>query len=371
LLALACGGDDDGNNDTNGDGDNQQPTGVVLGKGVVGKECTADTDCGSGGKCNKTQSLGSLDQVLSAIGVDTSLPAPGGYCTVPCTNDANCGEGGVCFGAIGALFQGECRKGCKANTDCRPGYECAQMATAPDGGTIGGALGRLPSQCQALPPTQTLGPNQAGAACNDNPDAGTALNHACDPGACALGACTATCVNDSTCGAGAACIPNGIYGTTGSCQETCAVDTDCNQFARGDVGCIDVNGRKLCGPKLFPLAPGVLGKACTEDTDCGKGSCAQTLGGGFTPPAAPGGYCTLNGCQDDSVCTGGACISNGFAGNRCYDGCTVDSECREGYSCQERTSATMVATKVCAPATAPRDAGTATTTRVGGLDAGI
>ncbi len=371
VLALACGDDSgDGGGSTNS-------TTPTLDKGVVGKACAADTDCGKGGVCSKTQSIGGLNSILTAIGVDTSIAAPDGYCSTACTSNEACGEGGVCFGSLGTLVPGECRKSCTAPTDCRNGYECAKLATTADGGVVGGTLvqGQLPSQCQALPATPALGANQAGAACSDAADAGTALNNACKPGTCALGACTATCVNDSTCGAGAACVPNGVYGATGSCQETCNVDTDCNQYtADGTVGCVDVNGTKLCTLKQYPLEAGKLGSACTENAACGRGgSCATTLGGGFNPTPAPGGYCTLNGCQDDTVCTGGVCVNGGaLLGTRCFDSCTVDGECRTGYSCQERPTTANVTAKVCTPSGAATDAGTGSSARVvGGLDGGV
>lgn len=373
VLALACGDDGSKGNDDNGD----TPGGVVLDKGIVGKECVADTDCGKGGSCKKTQGFGGLSDILNSIGFDTSVAATGGYCSTACENNAACGEGGVCLGAaFGGLVMGECRKGCAAPTDCRTGYECAKRATTADGGVVGGNLPGvdLPAQCQALPATPQLGPNQAGAACSNAADAGAALNSACGTGTCTLGTCSATCVNDSTCGAGSACVPNGYYGTTGSCQETCAQDTDCNQYsATGNIGCVDVNGRKLCTAKQFPLASGVLGTACEEASSCGRGAtCATTLGGSIiNPTLAPDGYCTLNGCQDDSVCTDGVCIA-GLAGGRCYKSCTIDSQCRSGYSCQERLTAGEVNAKVCAPTGAPRsDAGTPTRSLTLGLDGGV
>jgi hypothetical protein len=371
VLALACGGDD-GGKDNDKDDDETPTTGVVLGKGIVGKECTADSDCGNGGSCKKTQGIGGLSDILNLIGLDLSLAAPGGYCSIACSSNANCGEGGVCLGAFGTLTMGECRKGCTAPTDCRDGYECAKPQTNADGGVVGGQLNNLPAQCQALPVTPQLNPNQVGAACDARADAGVALNQACGMGTCAAGSCTATCVNDTTCGAGAVCVPNGFYGTSGNCAESCTVDEDCNQYTpTGTIGCNDVNGRKLCGQKAFPLDPGVLGEACAATTECGRGgTCAETLGGSaLNPTPAPDGYCTRS-CQDDSVCTGGACVAGILGVGRCYDSCTVDGECRTGYSCQDRPSVSDTTIKVCAPIPVANDAGTAARV-VGGLDGGV
>ncbi|HEY6876892.1 MAG TPA: hypothetical protein VI299_02690, partial [Polyangiales bacterium] len=90
--------------------------------------------------------------------------------------------------------------------------------------------------------------------------------------------------------------------------------------------------------------------------ECGSGSCATMLGSLFAMAPAPGGYCTLNNCQDDSVCTGGVCLG-AFGATRCYDSCTANTDCRTGYACVDRMTSSMAAAKVCAPMQAAADAG--------------
>jgi len=370
MVAIACGGDD--TNSKVGDAGTVPPpntnnpsTGFTPAAGVVGKTCAADTECGALATCAKKQGFGTLSDLATAAGLDTQLDAPGGYCTTSCGKDSDCGPGSVCLGAALGLLRGECRKSCTSNTDCRaPEYECAKQmipTRTNDAGVANpGAAGlALAPQCQALPKTDKLADNQTGLACvaEGTPDAGVSP---CGDGFCAAGACTGICVKDSDCGANAACVPTGILpGSAGTCQETCSVDTDCARYVKnGGIGCIDVDTRKLCGPKQFPLDPGLVGKACTANTECGSGDCATTLGTAAVP--APGGYCSLLGCTADAQCGGGTCVGSNF-GSRCYANCTADTQCRTGYTCQERATVGMTTGKVCAPPTPVRDGGTPST----------
>jgi hypothetical protein len=278
-----------------------------------------------------------------------------------CEKNADCGEGSVCLGGAFGILQGECRKSCTANTDCRaPDYECAKPDPVPtaDGGVAPAAAGAfaVPAQCQALPKTDQLAANQAGLACDVGPDAGVSP---CGDGFCSGGACSGVCTTDAHCGANGACIDIGTAGSLGLCQETCSVDTDCARYVKnGQVGCNDVGTRKLCGAKQFPLDPGLVGKACTMDAECGSGQCAQTLGLAGTP--APGGYCTLIGCTNSTECGGGTCLGTAPISG-CYSSCKADTDCRSGYTCQDRASGNMTTpmAKVCAPPPPVRDGGTA------------
>jgi hypothetical protein len=367
LVAVACGDDDKGSKATTptvttdasvnpATGSNNAP-----GPGLIGKACTTDTECGSIAKCGHTQGLGTLGTLAAAVGLPIDSPAPGGYCSLTCDKDADCGQGSVCLGAaLGGLLQGECRKSCNANTDCRPNYECAKPDPVParDGGAATAATGALaiPAQCQALPATDQLTDNQTGLACSTAPDAGVSP---CGDGVCAAGACTGVCTTDSHCGANGACIDVGLPGSAGTCQETCNVDTDCARYVKnGDIGCNPSGARKLCGLKQFPLDPGLVGKACTATTECGSGECAQTLGLQGTP--APGGYCTLLGCADSTSCGGGTCLGTAPISG-CYVNCKADTDCRSGYQCQDRATGntTTPMAKVCAPIPPVRDGGVA------------
>ena len=359
LLAGACGDDGGGDKPTTptNDGGTQQTMdggsvtpGNQLGPQIAGKACTSAAECGTGSaRCADRLTLGSAGTLIEGVlQQEIFLANPGGYCTSNCTANAACGEGGVCFGAFGTLSAGECRKTCNADTDCREGYECAKPGSF--GGADGGAPMTLPlpPTCQPRLKPTPIGANVVGKPCTEQ-NAATV----CGGAQCVGNVCGGVCAGDGDCGAGARCEPVRIYGTLGICVETCAADADCNGYTgeSGGIGCVN----NVCSPKLFPLMPGVVGNACADRTQCGgSAECATSLG--LPPVAAPGGYCTLQGCNAASQCGGGACIG-GITGSRCYKTCTADGDCRGGYTCQERMAYGNMPARVCAPAPSSGDAG--------------
>jgi hypothetical protein len=301
------------------------------------------------------------------------MNAPGGYCSADCASDAECGTGGVCLAALtglGSQLKGECRHGCKSDADCRDGYECATERQAPNSaGSPGLGLLALPASCQAKPEVVQL-TDQVGKSCEV--DGKSTL---CGEGFCTGSYCSGACnvKDDSSCGAKAACLSNNFYGSGGTCEQTCTVDADCTQYAPGgDTGCVEGSTPKLCGPKRFPLDTNVVGKDCTDGAGCGNyGTCANTLG--VPGAAAPCGYCTMPGCQDDTVCGGGSCVGVAII-SACYVNCTADTQCRAGYTCQDKTTTQMKAVKVCAVTPVARDGGVASASDSGSsttVDAGV
>jgi hypothetical protein len=90
------------------------------------------------------------------------------------------------------------------------------------------------------------------------------------------------------------------------------------------------------------LPSGTAGKACTDDKECGGGSCATMLGSRFggAGMAAPDGYCTSE-CMTEEDCGEGGTCSGAFAGiagigavaGQCLAKCQSAEECRSGYRC--------------------------------------
>ncbi len=104
---------------------------------------------------------------------------------------------------------------------------------------------------------------------------------------------------------------------------------------------------------VFPLATLLLGagcapkigKACTLSTDCSQ------LGDRLCDTTQPQGYCTIFNCEPDTcpeaVCVGfdsqidpacggtQASQASRFERTFCMKGCNDDSDCRDGYRCQE------------------------------------
>jgi hypothetical protein len=89
------------------------------------------------------------------------------------------------------------------------------------------------------------------------------------------------------------------------------------------------------------LADGVVGKACTHDSDtCGSsGTCATALTGGALgalsqPLPADQGYCTSQCTKDEQCGQGGTCFGSiiGIPGE-CRRKCTESSDCSSGQEC--------------------------------------
>lgn len=308
---------------------------TFLPDGIAGRACKRDSDCESG-RCAKR---------LAIANEDSSMPAPGGYCTVGCTRDAHCGKGGACSVPAGA-DSGECLGHCRAASDCRDGYVC-----------VGGGSGlgvSLPGTCQPMPRTGRLADGVAGLSCVGDAD--------CEGGRCAAASpvgkafpgnyCTGRCLRDEECGLGGACLSVAGSADAGYCYETCQADRDC---ARAGYRCVRLREDfSACYPAPESLADDVAGQACESDRDCGGGSagCAIELpfkNASFEVGPAPGGYCTQE-CSVDAECgASGQCISRGAQGGMCLRRCELPSDCRAGYSCIPHGRDLNLTDRVCMP----------------------
>ena len=107
----------------------------------------------------------------------------------------------------------------------------------------------------------------------------------------------------------------------------CAADGDC---ATGEV-C----DRDNAGGRCAPSPTNKTGTPCTNTSECGtdsRAACATASGDAY-----PGGYCTMEPCNDIEVCPPGAtCVAIGGETPACFRACKVDGDCRtaEGYVCQ-------------------------------------
>jgi hypothetical protein len=96
--------------------------------------------------------------------------------------------------------------------------------------------------------------------------------------------------------------------------------------------CDLANSGGRCAPDP---ATAKIGTPCTSTTDCGSDSrsaCQTESGDNF-----PGGYCSMEPCDDVNVCPpGSTCVSLGGETPACFKTCTDDSDCRTdaGYMCQ-------------------------------------
>jgi hypothetical protein len=193
-------------------------------------------------------------------------------------------------------------------------------------------------------PTELLD-ESAGRACASDSD--------CAPGRCADslqiyadsepmaapgGYCTTSCARDSQCGREGECVvPAGAE--RGECLAACAQDEACREgyFCAGAGRALGIDVLGTCRPRaeVSPLADSVVGRACTDDADCGRGRCAaqSPLGTSF-----PGNYCTGRCLQDAECGAGGVCLVHAGSSDagHCFARCAADVDCaRDGYRCRE------------------------------------
>ncbi len=198
-----------------------------------------------------------------------------------CTGDAECGDVGTCFTD---WPDGYCIADCSAGEACPASSACVQV-------------GRGTSWCLDNCDPTMLGADQCrpGYGCADtgevDPDTGSPL-----------GVCVPGCEEDSDCGGGLTCFPDG---QGGSCRT----------------------------------AGTPIGAMCDGSQECGEGQSCIDERFGF-----PGGTCGLlfvdcDAATDAGCPTGSACLTFtarfGTFG-ACVAGCTGDSDCRAGYECTAR-----------------------------------
>lgn len=111
--------------------------------------------------------------------------------------------------------------------------------------------------------------------------------------------------------------------------SSCTADADCGDST---LVCDLDNAGGTCAPDSALTHVGV---ACTTTVDCGtyeRDACNNEVGDGY-----PGGYCTMEPCNDIQVCSPGAtCVAMPYETPACMQSCSTDSDCRadEGYVCQ-------------------------------------
>lgn len=166
----------------------------------------------------------------------------------------------------------------------------------------------------AIPRPDLAGsPAHVGDACSSNTDCAalgsgalckkttTAGNGSYNGGYCAL-----PCVQPSDCPSGSTCTSLAESGESTVCLANCSSGSPC----RSGYACYSLSIASVCWISPAPPAPtpptGVVGKACTSDTQCDTAYPA-----GFCITAAdygwPGGYCSgdcsyTGVCADDAVC---------------------------------------------------------------------
>lgn len=123
------------------------------------------------------------------------------------------------------------------------------------------------------------------------------------------------------------CPPDGTTPSSGL-GAACTDNAGCDP---GQVCDLDNSGGR-CAPDPTSAT---VGAPCASTVDCGsneRNACNNEIGDGF-----PGGYCTMEPCNDVEVCApGSTCVAMPFETPACFKSCSTDSDCRtsEGYVCQ-------------------------------------
>lgn len=162
--------------------------------------------------------------------------------------------------------------------------------------------------------------------------------------------CEQNCLNGIDCGRNDYTCEGSYPPSGGRCIGLCTSDAECGEGAE----CNEISGRCVAAGTV-PTTGSTYGESCARDADCLTGICLQETSSG-APTGNNGGYCIsycvlppgYNGNDlfaGDTLptgsCTGDAVCFPAIAGQAegdlgaCYDGCTVDSDCRrdEGYFC--------------------------------------
>lgn len=318
--------------------------------GAACVECSGSETC-SNGQCNQ----------VSQPDSGTDAGTDGGSCNATTCPNGCCDLNGACRAGASVT---NCGGGGNACTACGSGEQCIEAGGFPrdcvDPSTIKriGSACNSDAECQAEP---SMGPT---AICKQTTSSGNAVYGG--------GYCTKPCTSDAVCGNGAFCPSEGIADVLGSiygeadrfCMDRCANSTECR--AGDGMGCITGISPSSGACWLSPLperdagtpAPaGVIGKACTADTECGppptNAVCipAQVEGadGAMVPTDFPGGACSVDCTNADAVCgTGGICLGgvlepifdhpSVIGGDGCLPSCDPRtnppfSTCREDYIC--------------------------------------
>ena len=76
---------------------------------------------------------------------------------------------------------------------------------------------------------------------------------------------------------------------------------------------------------LAPACSPLVGDACEDSTDCGRSM--------FCELSLPGGYCTLENCDNKNCPDDGVCIRFTEDISWCMQPCEGNGDCRDGYTC--------------------------------------
>ncbi len=265
-------------------------------------------------------SIGDIKRALTQTDITdvcTVYPSTttGGAQGDPCTADSACGSTApACRGAVGASSR-ICTRSCTTDSGCPTGYTCQNAS---------------PSGKACLPP---VGSVDLCKFCTDGSQ--------CSTGMCVTNGpqswCTRTCLQDSDCGAGYACIQgtqSKVCAPTTSCGSQCTSNAQCAIGYACQGGTCTATGAPgdRCEISVYcqPCSVCILASASSSEAYC-RPCCGGANGGGAC------NSCSSTSCQAGSTCYGvqssndAVCIPS--EGASFCQACDATTPCESGLTC--------------------------------------
>ena len=289
---------DDGDRDTGGGGDVNEPdapdTADVPDTPDAPDTPDPEQACARDGECTEQGELCVVDRDNGAMPTACGEPVGQIVAGAACAEDADC--------ASNLCHDGSCSSACLGDADCPSQFDCRERVLSDvvilkicvevpcrrsseceaDGQlcVFDRTDGDNPTDC--APP---VGDGEPGADCDEDA--------ACQTNLCEDGACAEGCVEDGDCAPGLECVERelaeglrlDICGV-----EICASDDDCPDEGEICTFNRDDAPNFVCGD---PVGDGEDGAACVDDGDCAGGLCVD-------------GRCA-DRCTEDADCSPGAC----------------------------------------------------------------
>ncbi len=163
---------------------------------------------------------------------------------------------------------------------------------------------------------------------------GAAFSPIADPLPAPLGYCSRECATHDECGERGVCFGRGLLGGGGECRRACTSQRDCDEgqecASAGELASSLLPD--TCQPLPAPqrLRDDQAGKACSDDSACGEGFCAEAEHPG-------GGYCSGLCVSDEHCGKNGKCVSGLYGSSgTCQETCEHDKDCQQdlmGWGC--------------------------------------
>jgi hypothetical protein len=204
--------------------------------------------------------------------------------------------------------------------------------------------------CNAEPFSGWPGGACIGPECDPDSGDGCPMGSVCLEAGMGGGVCARGCAMDSDCRAGYECTAQAAHPDRMFCGPACTEDSQCTGTSFGGDPHVCNAGLGTCA---VAFDDDRLGAECMGRRSCPGGTCIREFDSGF-----PGAYCTYLGCMIgapdamDGCPADGVCIASGadMMTGLCLDGCTADTDCRDGYACRPSDAEDATSPTACLPA---------------------